>query len=170
MKPFLPILAAFITAVGVTGYATAERSGQAVFLDRLVSEWEHAIEPVSAPVSADLLFAETELAPDFNPAHATCVPASEVLAIFAREIEIVGGEILTPAGRLQQDLADHWRRTAGVATVDVSRVVAHFVPGRDGDAMVDVVEIDTKDCAFSRTLLTGIEWVGLIQAARGPEV
>jgi hypothetical protein len=36
--------------------------------------------------------------------------------------------------------------------------------------MVDVVEIDTKDCAFSRTLLTGIEWVGLIQAARGPEV
>ena len=170
MKPFLPILAAFIAAAGVAGYATAESAGQGVFLDRAVSEREHGIEPIPAPVSGDLLFAETELGPDFNPARETCVPAPQVLAIFAREIEMVGGEILTLPGQVQQDFADQWRQTAGLTTVDVSRVLAHFVPGQDGDAIVDVVEIDAKGCALSRTLLTGMEWVSLVQAARGPEV
>ena len=170
MKPFLPILAAFIAAVGVAGYATAESAGQDGFLDRVVPEREHGIEPVPAPVSGNLLFAETELGPDFNPARETCVPAPQVLAIFAREIELVGGEILTLSGRLQQEFADYWRQTAGLTTVNVSRVLAHFVPGQDGDAIVDVVEIDAKGCAVSRTLLTGMEWAGLVHAARGPEV
>jgi hypothetical protein len=161
MKPSLPILAAFITVLAA--FITAEGAG-------VVSEREHAIEPVSAPVSGDLLFTGTELGPDFNPARVTCVPAPEVLAIFAREIGMVGGEILTLSGRLQQDFADHWRQSAGLTTVDVSQVFAHFVPGQDGDAIVDVVEIDKKGCAASRTLLTGTEWVGLVQAARGPAV
>jgi hypothetical protein len=52
----------------------------------------------------------------------------------------------------------------------VSQILAHVVPGEGGDAIVDVVEIDAKGCAASRTLLTGMEWADLVRAARGPEV
>jgi hypothetical protein len=55
-------------------------------------------------------------------------------------------------------------------SVAVSQVLAHVVPGEGGDAIVDVVEIDAKGCAASRTLLTGMEWADLVRAARGPEV
>jgi len=167
MKPFLPILAAFTVAAGVAGYATAESAGQGFVFDRGTSEAEHGIEPVPAPVSGELLFADAELPPDFN--GESCVPAAQVLGIFAREIEMVGGEVLTLSGR-SQDFADHWRLAVNMPSVAVSQVLAHVVPGEDGDTIVDVIEIDANGCVVSRTLLTGVEWTDLVQAARGPEV
>lgn len=164
MKPFLPIFAAFIMAAGVAGYATAESPGQGF----VASESDHGLEPVPAPVSGDFLFAETELPPGFN--SETCVLAVQVLDIFAREIAMVGGEVLTLSGRSQQDFADHWRLAVDMPSAVVSQVLAHVVPGEDGDTIVDVIEIDAKGCAASRTLLTGTEWTALVQAARGPEV
>jgi len=168
MKPFLPILAAFIVAAGVAGYATAESAGPGLVLDQAASEREHGIEPVPAPVSGELLFAEAELPPGFN--SETCVLAVQVLDIFAREMEMVGGEVLTLSGRSQQDFADHWRLAVDMPSVAVSQVLAHVVPGEDGDTIVDVVEIDAEGCAASRTLITGMEWADLLQAARPPEV
>jgi hypothetical protein len=170
MKASLHVLAAFITAIGVAGYAIAESAGQGFVPNRLVSEWEHAIEPTPAPASGVLLFDETELGAGFDSGRESCVTAARVLGIFAREIEIVGGEIQTLSGRLQQDFADQWRQSAGLAPVDASQVFAHVVPSHDGDAIADVVEFDTEGCALSRTLITGIEWVDLIQAARRLEV
>ena len=168
MKPFLPILAAFIVAAGVAGYATAESAGQDLIPGQVASGREHGIEPVPAPVTGELLFAEAELPPDFN--SETCVLAAQVLDIFAREMKMVGGEVLTLSGRFQQDFADHWRLAVDMPSVAVSQVLAHVVPGEDGDTIVDVVEIDAKGCAASRTLLTGMEWADLVQAARAPEV
>jgi hypothetical protein len=170
MKSSLPMLAAFIAAIGVAGYAIAESAGRSLVPNRLVSETEHAIEPAPAPVTGVLLFDETELGAGFDSGRESCVTAAGVLGIFAREIEIVGGEIQTLSGRLQQDFADQWRQTAGLAPVDVSQVFAHVVPSQVGDAVVDVVEFDTEGCALSRTLITGIEWVDLIEAARRLEV
>jgi hypothetical protein len=164
------MLVAFITAIGVAGYAIAESAGQDFVPNRLVSEREHAIEPTPAPVTGLFLFDETELGAGFDSGRESCVTAVRVLGIFAREIESVGGKIQTLSARLRQDFADHWRQTTGLASVDVSRIIAHVVPSHDGDAIVDVVEFDTEGCAFSRTLITGIEWLDLILAARGLEV
>jgi hypothetical protein len=164
------MLVAFITAIGVAGYAIAESAGQGFVPNRLVSDREHAIEPTPAPVSGVLLFDETELGAGFDSGRESCVSAARVLGIFAREIKIVGGEIQTLSGRLQQEFADQWRQAAGLAPVDVSQVFAHVVPSQDGDVIVDVVEIDTEGCALSRTLITGIEWGYLILAARELEV
>jgi hypothetical protein len=171
MRPMLPVLvAAFVTAVGVADCATAENDGHTLVLDHLVSGREHAIEPVPAPATGVVLFAQMELDPGFDSTSQSCVPAAQALRIFAREVEMIGGEIMTLTGRLQQDFSDQWRRTAGLALVDVSQVFAHLVSVQDEDAIADVVEIDTKGCAFSRTFLTGIEWMNLIQSARGPGV
>jgi hypothetical protein len=171
MKPSsLPILAAFIAGIGVAGYAIAECADRSSVPNRLVSETEHANEPVPAPVTGVLLFTEIERGAGFDSDRETCVTAAQVLGIFAREIETIGGEIQTLSGRLQQDFADQWRQTAGLTPVDVSRVFAHVVPSQYGDAIVDVVEFDTEGCALSRTLITDIEWVDLIQASRGLEV
>lgn len=169
MRPSLPMLAVFITAIGVAGHAIAESAGQDFVPDRFALEREHAIEPAPAPVTGVLLFDETELGA-LDSGRESCMTAARVLGIFAREIEIVGGEIQTLSGRMQQDFADQWRQTTGLTPVDVSQVLAHVVPSQDGDAIVDVVEFDTEGCALSRTLITGIEWVDLIQAARRFEV
>jgi hypothetical protein len=164
------MLAVFITAIGVAGCTIAESAGLSFVPNRFLSEREHATEPAPAPVTGVILFDETELGAGFDSGRESCVTAARVLGIFAREIEIVGGEIQTLSGRLRQDFADQWRQTAGLARVDVSQVFAHVVPRQDGDAVVDVVEFDIEGCALSRTLITRIEWVDLIQSARRLEV
>ena len=98
------------------------------------------------------------------------MPIGQILDIFALDLEAVGGEILALSGGLEQEFADQWRRAVGMSPVDVSQVFAHVVPGVDGDAIVDVVEVDTQGCALSRTLLSQSDWLDLLGIVQGIDV
>jgi len=163
MKPIVHLMfaagLATTTAVGAQALsATTPTKAPAV---------EHAAEPFPAPVTADVLFAE---AGGDAGSPGACMPAARILGIFALDVEAVGGEIFALSGGLEQDFADQWRQAVGASPVDVSQVFAHVVPAEDGDAIVDVVEVDAQGCALSRTLLSQSDWLTLLGAIRGVEV
>jgi len=130
--------------------------------------FDHEGEPsLPPPVTGADLFTVSGAAVD---APATCMPAEQILGVFALDVEAVGGEILALSGGLEQDFADQWREAVGMTPVDVSQVYAHVVPAEDGDAIVDVVEVDAQGCALSRTLLSHTDWLELLGAVSGVEV
>lgn len=98
-----------------------------------------------------------------------CLTDDDVVRRLNDEQRKVGGETVTLVDGLDQAFADEWRRQAALETVAVSAVFAHVI-GDGGDAIVDVVELDAKGCAMSRTLLTGDDWDYLLSRAAGREV
>jgi hypothetical protein len=171
MKPFAKILIA-ATAVSailsVRDYSTAEINAQDSVPVTAQSGLEHPGEPMPTPVTGGQLFAE--LGPDPDSSAEVCMPVGQILDIFALDVEAVGGEILSLSGGLEQEFADQWRRAVGMSPVDVSQVYAHVVPGLDGDAIVDVVEVDAEGCALSRTLLSHADWLDLLGIVQGIDV
>jgi len=166
MKPFVHVVLA-------AGLATTTAIGaQALFVQKAHSPtppvFDHEGEPsLPPPVTSADLFTVSGAAVD---APATCMPAEQILGVFALDVEAVGGEILALSGGLEQDFADQWREAVGMTPVDVSQVYAHVVPAEDGDAVVDVVEVDSEGCALSRTLLSHSDWLELLGAVSGVEV
>jgi hypothetical protein len=165
MKPFVHILlaAGLATTAALGAQALSPRDDTAT----VPSAFAHGAEPFPAPVSAGVPRAE---AGNDGGTSATCLPVAQILGIFALDVEAVGGEILALSGGLEQEFADQWRLAVGASPVDVSQVLAHIVPAEDGDAIVDVVEIDAEGCALSRTLLSHTDWLTLLGVVRGIEV
>lgn len=166
MKPFVHVVLA-------AGIATTTAIGaQALSVQKAhlptPPVFDHEGEPsLPAPVTGDELFTVSGGAVE---APASCMPAEQILGVFALDVEAVGGEVLVLSGGLEQDFADQWREAVGMTPVDVSRVYAHVVPAEDGDAIVDVVEVDGEGCALSRTLLSHNDWLELLGAVSGVEV
>jgi hypothetical protein len=165
MKPIVHFLLA-------TGLATGAVSANEFYAARTPSPATSAIEahgePFPAPVTGgDTLFVEAGKDEGVAP---KCLPAAQILGIFATDVEAVGGEILALSGGLEQEFADQWRQAVGASPVDVSQVFAHIVPTEDGEPIVDVVEVDANGCALSRTLLSQSDWLILLGAVEGVEV
>jgi hypothetical protein len=165
MKPFVHVLfAAGLAATTALGaQALSLHNGPAA----IPSAFDHGAEPFPAPVSAGVHPAESG---SDGGAPATCLPVAQILGIFALDVEAVGGEILALSDGLEQDFADQWRQAVGLSPVDVAQVFAHVVPTGDGDAIVDVVEVDAEGCALSRTLLSETDWLTLLGVVTGIEV
>jgi hypothetical protein len=98
-----------------------------------------------------------------------CIGDGEVISHLDAERERYGGEMVMLADGLDQAFADAWRQEAGGEPVAISAVFAH-VFGEEDAAMVDVVELDARGCALSRTLLTGDQWHFLLTQAVGVAV
>jgi hypothetical protein len=167
MKPLVHVLLAAgiatTTAIGAQALSVqhAPLATPPVFGD----EGEPSLPP---PVTGGELFAVSGGGAAAAPA--SCMPVAKILGVFALDVEAVGGEILALSGGLEQEFADQWRLAVGMTPVDVSQVFAHVVPAEDGDAIVDVVEVDAEGCALSRTLLSHDDWVALLGAVSGVEV
>jgi hypothetical protein len=169
MKQIVPLSIAAGLAVGsalaLTGYSFAAAT-RAVALPPIdASEWHE--EPAPIPTRA--------MPPANDPAkelqvERACIPADQILGVFALDVTHVGGEILALDNGLQQAFADSWRKTVGMPGVKVTQVYAHIVPGEDGATVVDVVEIDQNGCALSRTLLSMDDWLEILKPLRSVEV
>ena len=118
-----------------------------------------------APIAGDRLF--VSLSPDAEPQDlgGSCRNADDVLGTLLLDVENVGGDLVFMAEGLQQDFSDSWRSLIDGQRVEVSLVVAHIIPNRGGDPVVDVIEIDGNGCALSRTLLSAADWVRLLDLA-----
>jgi hypothetical protein len=166
MKPIVHFLLA-------TGLATGAVSAQELYAAKtaslpVTSAIEAHGEAFPAPVTGGgILFVEAGGDESSAP---QCLPVDQILGIFAMDVEAVGGEILALTGGLEQEFADQWRLTVGASPVEVSQVFAHVVPSEGGEAVVDVVEVDAKGCALSRTLLSQSDWLVLLGAVQGVEV
>ena len=123
---------------------------------------------VPFPVVGDYLLSSPKQ--ERQNGNAFCMTADRVLEKFVLDIENVGGDIVLMTEGVQQDFADSWRRLVKVERVEVTLVLAHVIPDRGGDPIIDVVEIDNEGCAVSRTLLTADDWNGLLELARSIEV
>jgi hypothetical protein len=167
MKPFVHAL--FVAGLATTTALGAQAlSVQSARLPTPPVLFDHEGEPsLPPPVTGDELF--TVSGGDAG-ASESCMPVAQILGVFALDVEAVGGEILALSGGLEQEFADQWRLTVGMTPVDVSQVYAHVVPAEDGDAIVDVVEVDGEGCALSRTLLSHNDWLELLGAIGGVEV
>jgi hypothetical protein len=168
MKQIIPLSIVAGLAVGgalvLTGYSFAAAS-QAIVLPPIdPGEWHE--EPAPTPARAVPPTRDPE---DLN-AERTCIPADQMLGIFALDVTHVGGQILALGDGLQQAFADSWRKSVGLPVVKVTQVFAHIVPSDDGAAVVDVVEIDQKGCALSRTLLSMDDWLEILKPLRSVEV
>jgi hypothetical protein len=166
MKPFVHVLlaAGVATTTAIGAQALSVQSAPLPTPPVFDHEGEPSLPP---PVTGIDLFTISGGSVD---APASCMPAEQILGVFALDVEAVGGEILALSGGLEQEFADQWRLAVGIAPVDVSQVFAHVVPAEDGDAIVDVVELDGEGCALSRTLLSHDDWLDLLGAVRGVEV
>ena len=123
----------------------------------------HAAEAtLPAPVSGVPLFVA-----DASGQVPACVTDAEVIRRLNADRAQFGGETVTLEKGLDQAFADEWRGDIGSKPVTVSAIFAH-VFGAD-DTMVDVVEIDGRGCALSRTLLTGDDFELLLARASGLE-
>jgi hypothetical protein len=166
MKPFVHVVlaASIATTTAIGAQALSVQKGYIP----TPPVFEHEGEPsLPSPVTGADLFTVSGGAVE---APAACMPAEQILGVFALDVEAVGGEILALSGGLEQDFADQWRAAVGMNPVDVSQVYAHVVPAEDGDAIVDVVEVDGEGCALSRTLLSHKDWLELLGAVSGVEV
>jgi len=121
---------------------------------------EEAMLP--APVSGVPLFVA-----DASGNVPVCVADAEVVRQLNADRDRFGGETVKLEKGLDQAFADEWRRDTGSKHATVSAVFAH-VFGAD-DTMVDVVEIDARGCALSRTLLGGDDFELLLARASGLE-
>lgn len=115
-----------------------------------------------APVSGVPLFVA-----DASGHVPACVTAAEVIRQLDADRDRFGGETVRLERGLDQAFADEWRRDTGSKPVTVSAVFGH-VFGAD-DTMVDVIEIDARGCALSRTLLSGDDFELLLARASGLE-
>jgi hypothetical protein len=166
MKQIVPLSVAAGLAVGgalaLTGYSFAAAS-QAVVLPPIdASEWHEEPAPAPARASAPALDRDLQV-------ERACIPADQILGVFALDVTHVGGEILALDDGLQQAFADSWRKSVGMPGVKVTQVFAHIVPGEDA-TVVDVVEIDQNGCALSRTLLSMDDWLEILKPLRSIEV
>jgi len=148
--------------LALAGYAIAENAGNTV----IGAEPVH-FEPEAAPVGGEAVFGDDVA---LQPQARKCVDAEAVIGTLASDMKQYGGETVALVDGMQQEFADLWRSRIGAAPVPVSLVLAHIVPGADGAAVVDVVEIGSDGCALSRTLLAGDDWQELLESARGIEV
>jgi hypothetical protein len=166
MKPFVHVLLAAGIATSTAIGAQALSVQQAHLPTPPVSD--HEGEPsLPPPVTGGELFT---VSGEDAGAPESCMPVAQILGVFALDVEAVGGEILALSGGLEQAFADQWRLAVGISPIDVSQVYAHVVPAEDGDAIVDVVEVDAQGCALSRTLLSHNDWLELLGAVSGVEV
>ena len=164
LRPAIFLATAIFVTVGIMGLSDAHLARPAG--DSLVG---HVSEPVPAPVTGDNLFLPT-MAKAESPSLHECISADAVLIVLALDVEQVGGRIFMMSDGVQQDFSDYWRRLVGSAPAEVSVVLAHLVPGRGGEPIVDVVEIGNDGCALSRTLLSATDWLDLIEQSEGIEV
>jgi hypothetical protein len=166
MKQIVPLSVAAGLAVGgalaLTGYSFAAASQTMVLPPIDASEWHE--EPMPTPTRAVAPAVEEDL-----QVERTCIPADQILGVFALDVTHVGGEILALDDGLQQAFADSWRKSVGLPGVKVTQVFAHIVPG-EGATVVDVVEIDQNGCALSRTLLSMDDWLEILKPLRTVEV
>jgi hypothetical protein len=169
MKQIIPLSVAAGLAVGgalaLTGYSFAAAARTVVLPPIDASEWHE--EPAPTPTRA--------VPPTNDPAgdpriEGSCIPADQMLGVFALDVTHVGGEILALGDGLQQAFADSWRKTVGLPAVKVTQVFAHIVPADNGAAVVDVVEIDENGCALSRTLLSMDDWLEILKPLKSVEV
>lgn len=122
-------------------------------------------------VQAELPATPAKSSPDEDlQVERRCIPADQMLGVFALDAEHLGGEILALGDGLQQAFADSWRKNVGLPAVPVTQVFAHVVPGQDGASIVDVVEIDENGCALSRTLLSMESWLEILKPLQSVEV
>lgn len=166
MKPFVHVVLAvgIATTTAIGAQALSAQKGHVP----TPPVFDHEGEPsLPSPVTGGELFTSSGGAAGAPP---TCMSAEQILAVFALDVEAVGGEIIALTGGFEQEFADQWRLAVDMTPVDVSQVYAHVVPAEDGDAIVDVVEVDNEGCALSRTLLSHNDWLELLGAVSGVEV
>lgn len=167
MKQIVPLSIAVGLAVAgaltLTGYSIADAARQPV-LQVAEPYAEFHQEPPPIPV-------RTRPSPSEElQVERSCIPADQILGVFALDVEHVGGEILALGDGLQQAFADSWRKTVGLPVVKVTQVFAHIVPAQDGTSVVDVAEIDQNGCALSRTVLSMDHWLEILKPLQGVEV
>jgi hypothetical protein len=169
MKQIVPLSIAAGLALGgalaLTGYSFAEAARTVVLPPVDASDWHE--EPAPTPTST--------VPPAGDPraergVERSCIPADQILGVFALDVTHVGGEILALDDGLQQAFADSWRKSVGLPAVTVTQVFAHIVPGENGATVVDVVEIDQNGCALSRTLLSMDDWLEILKPLQSVEV
>jgi len=158
--------AALISAATIISLGLAELSPAGVNASNARHDDESHTVPL--PVVGDYLFSPPEH--ERRAGNEFCMTTDHVMEKFVIDVENVGGDIVVMTEGVQQDFADSWRRLVDVERVEVALVLAHVIPDRGGEPIVDVVEIDGEGCALSRTLLTADDWVGLLDLARSIEV
>jgi hypothetical protein len=124
----------------------------------------HAYEGlIPGPVSGVPLF----VADASGPVPA-CVTETDVIRRLNADRDRFGGETVMLSNGLVQAFADEWRRETHLQKVAVSGVFAH-VFGEEDAASVDVIELDAKGCALSRTMLSEDDWRFLLRQTVGAE-
>lgn len=118
-----------------------------------------------APVEGVALFTAAEA-----PAGKACYTRTDVVSVLDTEKARYGGETVMLGDGLEQAFSDAWRYRIKEQPIRVSAVFAHLVTNPAKERIADVIEIDAKGCALSRTILSGDDWDAILKRAAGAAV
>jgi hypothetical protein len=116
---------------------------------RNAGDGDHIDAPeVPVPVMGAELF--------FGSDARACLNRDVVVGHFLQDRSAIGGRVFSLADGMEQRFSNTWRASVGAEKITISGIVAHMFFDRVSDEWTaDVVELDQRGCAISRTLLAG---------------